>query len=112
MSGELDETIRDPTGFEAILTNECWTGHIVIGHPEMAAFRERVLETIASPDAIYSGKRDPTSRIYAKKYAETPGVGLELTLLVYAKVESRYVATAYFAAHTLRALGEKIWPST
>ena len=112
MPGDPDETILDPTGFEAIFTDECWTGHIVTGHPEMAPFRQRIVETIANPDAIYSGKRDPRSRIYAKKYAETPGVGRELTLLVYAKVEARYVATAYFAAQAIRALGERIWPST
>ena len=41
MPGDPDETILDPTGFEAIFTDECWTGHIVTGHPEMAPFRQR-----------------------------------------------------------------------
>lgn len=106
----MDEVIRDPTGFQVILTEECWTGHITRKHPEMNAFRERLAETIQNPDAIYLGKRDPSRRIYVKKYPHPGQVGNWLDLLVFVSNDG-YVATAYFAAYSMRMLGKQIWPS-
>jgi hypothetical protein len=62
----MQDNIRDPTGFEAILTDECWS-HITSRHPEMVPFRQQVIETIQRPDGIHSGKRDPARKIYRKK---------------------------------------------
>ncbi len=90
----MDERVVDPTGLEVILTEQCWSGHIVAHHPEMAS------------------KRDPSRRAYARKYAHVPGVGNELTLLVFADTGNRYVATSYFAAYRWRPLGGQIWPSS
>jgi hypothetical protein len=106
-----DQTIRDPTGFEAILTEQCWVEHVTRNHPEMAAFRQWVGETVEAPDGIYFGRRDPSRRVYARRFAHVPGVGNELTLLVFADNEDRHVATAYFTAHRLGPIGRAIWPS-
>lgn len=54
----MQEKIRDPTGFEAILTDECWA-HITARHPEMGPFREFAVEVLRQPDGVYLGKRDP-----------------------------------------------------
>jgi hypothetical protein len=108
----MDERVVGPTGLEVILTEQCWSGHIVAHHPEMASFKARVVETIRAPDAIYQAKRDPSRRAYARKYAHVPGVGNELTLLVFADTGDRYVATSYFAAYRFRPLGGQIWPSS
>ena len=51
----MEETISDPTGFQAILTEDCWQ-HIVSRHLEMQPFKQFVAETIRQPDGIYSGK--------------------------------------------------------
>ncbi|MBI1984150.1 MAG: hypothetical protein HYS61_08130 [Acidobacteria bacterium] len=102
--------ISDPTGFEAILTDECWQ-HITARHPEMGPFRQFVVETIQQPEGIYSGKRDPTRTIYQKKYVHVPGLGGSLDLLVFVGTTDGYVATAYFSAYSLRMLGDLIWPS-
>ena len=107
----MQQVISDPTGFAAILTDECWE-HIAARHPEMQPFRQFVVETVQQPDRIYSGKRDPTRRIYRKKYAHVPGVGDSLDLLVFVGSQDRYVATTYFIAYSLRMLGELIWPSS
>ena len=48
----MDEVIADPTGFQAILTDECWK-HIVSRHPEMETFRHLVVETVQGPNAVY-----------------------------------------------------------
>ena len=106
-----DEALIDPTGFQAILTERTWAEHIATKHPEVARLRDRVVETIKSPDAIHFGKRDPSCRIYTKRYADTPGVGKELTLLVFVRSESGRVATAHFMFRTFRTLGREIWPS-
>lgn len=62
----MHEKIRDPTGFEAILTDECWA-HITTRHPEMDPFRESVAEVIRHPDGIHLGKRDTARRICRKR---------------------------------------------
>src|SRR3990170_3890080 len=107
----MQEIIQDPTGFEVILTDKCWTDHILRRHPELGPFRKLVVETVKKPDGIYQGKRDPSNRIYPRKYPEVPGVGNWLDLLVFVRDDTKYVATAYFAAAAFRALGERIWPS-
>jgi hypothetical protein len=106
----MEEAISDPTGFQAILTDECWQ-HIVSRHPEMQPHKVFVLETIRNPDGIYLGKRDPGRRIYSKRYLQVSEVGDSLNLLVFVGGEDRFVATAYFAAYALRMLGNLIWHS-
>ena len=106
-----DQAVIDPTGFQAILTEQTWAEHIATRHPEVTRFRDRVVETIKGPDAIHVGKQDPRCRIYSKRYVDTPGVGKELTLLVYVRSESGRVATAHFMVRTFRRLGREIWPS-
>ena len=57
----------------------------------MLLFRTYVLETIRVPDGIYKGKRDPTRKIYRKHYAEVPGLGNALDLLVFVGEKSGYI---------------------
>ena len=106
----MEETISDPMGFQAILTDECWQ-HIAAHHPEMASFRDLVKEAIQQPDGIHLGKRDSTRRIYRKRYKDVPGLGGPLDALVFVGNHDGYVATAYFAAYSVRMLGSLIWPS-
>ena len=107
----MQEKIRDPAGFEAILTDESWA-HITARHPEMEPFRESVVETIGHPDGIYLGKRDPARRIYRKGYRDIPVAGGSFDLLVFVGSADGYVATAYFAAYSFRMLGVLIWPTS
>jgi hypothetical protein len=107
----MQEKIRDPTGFEAILTDECWA-HIATRHPEMAPFRESVKEAMRHPDGIHLGKRDPARRIYRKRYRDIPVSGGSFDLLVFVGSADGYVATAYFAAYSLRLLGGLLWPTS
>jgi hypothetical protein len=74
----MDEAISDPTGFQAILTDDCWR-HIVSRHPEMEPLKQFVVEAIGRPDGIYLGKRDPARRIYRKRHLQVPGSGIHLT---------------------------------
>lgn len=107
----MQQQISDPTGFEAILTDECWE-HITAHHPEMQPFKQLVLETIREPHGIYSGRRDPARTIYRKRFAHVPGLGDSLDLLVFVGRIDGYVATAYFSAYSFRMLGDLVWPSS
>jgi hypothetical protein len=107
----MPDIVQDPTGLEVILTDVCWQ-HVIFHHVEMAPFKEFVLESIRQPNGIYLVKRDSARRIYRKNYLEVPGVGNSLDLLVFLGDDGKHVATAYFAAFSLRMLGRLIWPST
>jgi hypothetical protein len=107
----MQEDIRDPAGFEAILTDECWA-HITARHPEMEPFRQQVIETIQRPDGIYSGKRGPARKICRKRYRDIPVAEGSFDLLVFVGSADGYVATAYFAAYSFRMLGVLIWPTS
>jgi len=108
----MEEVILDPSGFKAILTDECWL-HITERHPEMSPWKHLVVETIRQPDGVYLGKRDPTRRIYRKRYpTAVVGIGNSLDLLVFVADRRGYVATAHFAAYSIRMLGQQIWPSS
>ena len=107
----MQEAILDPSGFKAILTTECWF-HIAERHPEMQPFKHLIVEAIQHPDRVYLGKRDPTRRIYRKRHDAVPGVGNSLDLLVFVDGRGGYVATAHFAAYSVRMLGQQIWPSS
>ena len=106
----MDQNVIDPTGYAVILTEQAWA-HVIRRHPEMSPFRPLVIRTVEGPDSIYLGKRDSSRRVYARRYARVPGLGNELTLLVFAGNEDRFIATAYFTAGQLRAVGQHIWPS-
>ncbi len=100
----MEEAISDPTGFQAILTEDCWQ-HIVSRHPEMKAFRQFVVEAIRTPDGIYSGKRDPARKIYRKRHLQVPGVGDSLDLLVFVGGADRYVANSLFCSLFVARVG-------
>jgi hypothetical protein len=106
----MDEAISDPTGSQVVLSHACWR-HIISRHPGMKNFKQFVVEAVRTPDGIYSGKRDPSRKIYRKRHLEVQDLGDSLDLLVFVSGTDGYVATAYFAAYAFRMLGNLIWPS-
>jgi len=52
----MQEIIQDPTGFEVILTDKCWTDYILRRHPELGPFQKLVVETVKKSDGIYKEK--------------------------------------------------------
>ncbi len=107
-------TILAVDGLPVELDEDHWKTHVLKGHPELTPYREFVIETLKQPDGVYRGKRDPTTRIYAKTYAgirigETPVE--EISLVVVVREKNAFVVTAYFAVAAWRGFGERIWPS-
>ena len=88
------------------LTDERWR-HIIVGHPELATQRERVIETLADPDLVQSG--DAGGLLAIRYYEQTP---LTSKFLVVAYRETSrndgFVLTAYFTrCHSTKR--ETIW---
>jgi hypothetical protein len=100
-------------GLEAVLDEGHWEAHVLVGHAELMGKRELVIETLQNADAVFRSKRDPSTRIYLKRYADIMlGDHLieQTTLRVYVRESDGFVITAYFAAAWWRSLGEKLWP--
>ena len=78
-------------------TEERWK-HIRERHPEMETQRDRVLETVESPDCIQEG--DFGEPLAIRHYPRTP---LTTKFLVVAyretSAEDGFIMTAYFASH-------------
>lgn len=76
------------------LTEERW-GHIEGRHPEMAAEKERVLETLAEPEVVYQG--DEGALMAVRLYTETP-LTEKFLVVVYREdsTDDGFIVTAYF----------------
>ena len=105
--------IRTVDGLGAVLDETHWEAHVLAGHSELRGKRELVIETLESADAVFRSKRDPSTRIYLKRYEDIM-LGdhsiEQTTLRVYVREGDGFVVTAYFAAAWWRSLGEKLWP--
>jgi hypothetical protein len=56
-------TVQTPEGDTVVLTATAWA-HIADEHPDIAPFRDEVLETIAEPDAVADDPRPGRQRFY------------------------------------------------
>lgn len=86
--------ISSKNGVPIRLTEERW-GHIERRHPEMAAEKERVLETVAEPEAVYEG--DEGALLAGRRYPETP-LTEKFLVAVYRELstDDGFIVTAYF----------------
>jgi len=82
-------------GVNIRLTDERWE-HIVRGHPEMARERERVLQSLESPDVVQAG--DFGEFLAARRWPVT-SLGSKFVVVAYREVNQSdgFVLTAYLA---------------
>ena len=75
------------------LTSERWH-HITIGHPEIADYYYEILETIESPELIYSGDND--AKIAIRNIQDRLD---KFVVVVYKElnVNDGFIITAYFS---------------
>lgn len=88
--------VRSQSGVPVRLSEERWQ-HIVSRHPELTDQRERVLETVAQPDAIQQG--DFGALLAIRLYPETP-LTRKFLAVAYRELDSEdgFILTAYFAS--------------
>lgn len=86
--------VRSRSGVPIRLSDERWR-HILKRHPELQDQKEKVLDTLASPDLIQEG--DVDTLISARHYSDTP-VNEKFLVVVYREVGETdgFVLTAYF----------------
>ncbi|MHC4126916.1 MAG: hypothetical protein ACYTE6_09850 [Planctomycetota bacterium] len=100
----VDRELRDPLGRRITLSDRTWFGHIVKGHPEIAAERRRVEAAIESPQQIRLSRLDIACRLY---FGAGPRKGVRI--MVVADVRLGVVKTAHLARRL--SGGEVEWPS-
>lgn len=83
------------------LTEERWQ-HIVHGHPEMARERDRVLQTVESPDLVQAGD---FGELLAIRHWPVTALGSKLVVVAYREVDRTdgFVLTAYLAGRPSKA---------
>ena len=100
-----DRALIDPLGRDITLSDRTWYGHIVKGHPEVAAHRDLVEGAVESPGEIRVSQADARCRLY---FGGGPRPRLEIC--VVADVVAGVVKTAYFSRR--RSGGAIEWPTS
>ncbi len=58
--------LKDPLGNAVVLDKICLEKHILVNHPIIHRYKDRISKTIQEPDAIYKSKTDGKSLLYYK----------------------------------------------
>jgi hypothetical protein len=99
------EILRDHQGLAIRLTDERWE-HI-LGHPEMVGQRERLTETLASPDIVTATVKDDTVRAYHRLYEKTPVTRKYMVVAVKLLADDAFVVTAFYSSRVKK--GNVTW---
>ena len=83
-------TVKDPLGREVRLTENCYTSHILLEHPELSDVNQ-IATTITSPTVIARDVVDPQRLVYYRTYQAQPQRWLKVV------VEQGEIITAYRA---------------
>lgn len=88
----MNDTARSINGVPIRLTDERWR-HIVEHHDDLAGHFHDVLDTIATPDAVYDGDA-------GEQLATAAARGLRFLVVVYREVtaDDGFVITAFFTS--------------
>ncbi len=100
----MTNQVTSVEGVSVRLTDERWS-HITEGHPELAGWREEVLEAVAHPDSIYLGGKDELLAIKETK------VGKYLVVAYKLAPESGFIITAFLTRRIESILNRRqTWP--
>jgi hypothetical protein len=83
-------SVRDPEGRVVELTFERW-GHVVVAHPELAEFRDEVMDAIRVPYMRAAGRREHEEWFLLKK----AGPSRWLQVVVAYERERGWIVTAF-----------------
>jgi len=100
----LTSEVTSTEGALIQLTDERWS-HITEGHPELAGWREEVLDTVAHPGAVYPGGSGESLAI------KDQGDGKYLIVAYKSNPERGFIITAFLTRRIAAVLkrGRK-WP--
>lgn len=99
------QTINDYNGVAIRLTDER-LNHI-LEHPEMAAQRESIIQTLKEPDLVVQSLSDEEAHLYYRFYQKLLVGDKYLCVVVKFKTNDAFVVTAYFTDKPKR--GDVLW---
>ncbi|WXG46974.1 MAG: hypothetical protein WED05_10005 [Candidatus Atabeyarchaeum deiterrae] len=81
--------------------------HIVLRHPEVAPYANRILEAVEKPDLIVRGSR---GEFKALRFYSDLHIGRKYLVVVYdERGNERIIITAYFTSNIGKVKGEVMW---
>lgn len=99
------EIWQDHQGLSIRLTSERWA-HI-LDHPELVGQRERLAETLGSPDLVTATVKDESVRAYHRLYDTTPVTRKYLIVVVKMLKGDSFIVTAFYSSRMKK--GNVIW---
>jgi hypothetical protein len=87
----MNETIKSINGVPIRLNAERWM-HITMGHPEVAAYYDELVQTLEMPETVYVGSRGESLAV-----SSLPDSNGKNIIVVYREVnpDDGFVITAY-----------------
>lgn len=81
--------------------------HIVVRHPEVAAYTHEIIKTVEDPDLIIKGLR---GELKALKFYTELHIGSKYLVVVYReRGRVKVIITAYFTSNVDKVKGEVVW---
>jgi len=81
--------------------------HIIVRHPEIAAYTHKIVETVQSPDLVVRGLR---GAFKALRFYSALRIGPKYLVVIYRELpEEKVIITAYFTSSVARVKGEVVW---
>jgi len=101
--------VKDPIGNAVVLDKICLEKHILINHPIIRRYKDRIRETIQEPDAIYKSKTDGKSLLYYKTLSIFPRRKyLMVVTSPYIVTDALYIKTS-FLVYNFNKGDELLW---
>jgi hypothetical protein len=81
--------------------------HIIVRHPEVAAYTSNIVETVQSPDLVVRGLR---GELKALRFYPALHIGPKYLVVIHRELpEEKVIITAYFTSSVARVKGEVVW---
>jgi len=81
--------------------------HIFRRHPEVRAYKNKIVETVKDPDIVVEGVRGEFKGL---KFYPDLHIGSKYLVVVYREPhEEKVIITAYFTSSVAKVRGEVIW---
>ncbi|HEV2197978.1 MAG TPA: hypothetical protein VGR55_20510 [Candidatus Acidoferrum sp.] len=103
--------VKDPQEYEIKLDLETWEKHIVVGHPEMKNYLEKIGTTLAEPEVIIrSSAQDETHfyyRMSGKAFKRQDDLYLSVVVHRFEETKTGFVKTAHLVKKMQK--GDLVW---
>ena len=100
---------KDPLENTVVLDQVCLEKHILVNHPIMRRFKDRIRGTIQDPSMIYMSKTDRTSLIYYKTITISPRPRYLMVIAMPGIVKDALYIKTSFLVYNFNKGDELLW---